>query len=395
MHPTRIYHFLSFSLGFGMFLSATTYVPFLLGLGLSLSDVALLNAGFFSIIVLAEIPTGMLADGKSRAWSIRMGIATYAVAMFCYAFAAGFWTALSSEVLAGVASAFLSGAQQAWLADALAHRQESERLSHAFGTAAFVRMVGAVTGGLLGSIIGLAGLQWPYVVAGFVLLVALVFAHRRLGNLGEPRERVSESEAFRRSLSALRRSRSLMWVVVAAMAFGLVLPFNHYWAPYFRTRIGEAGTGILWVPMFCALALAGLTIRRRGVHPGGEAGWLLASLLLSGLGLAGIGAFTPVAASIGFVFLHELGRGLFDPIVDLYTQRRVESEYRATYGSLQSFLGRFGYAAVLLVIWWSARNLPATNASIVSIWTVTGLLLVGAAAVLWLLRPHENQNAPM
>lgn len=309
MHPTRVYYVLSAMLGFGMCLTATVYGPLLLEIGLSLADIGLLNAAFFFMIVLAEMPTGMLADGKSRAWSIRLGLAFCAISWLSYAFATGFWTALFAELLSGVAMAFLSGAQQAWLADALIKRDEATSLGRAFGTAAFFKMFGALTGGLVGSFIGMKSLRLPFLAAALVFVCALVFVWFTLGNLGEPKQRVSEWEALRQSCAALRRSRSLGWVVAATMCIGLILPFNHYWTPYFRFTIGAANTGLLWIPMYISLASAGLLMRRFPIRPGREAVWIVAALMFAGLGLAGIGSTSIIPISIAFTLIHEVGRG--------------------------------------------------------------------------------------
>ena len=49
------------------------YVPFMLKLGLELADIQRINIVFFLTIFFLEIPTGALADGKSRRWSVTAG----------------------------------------------------------------------------------------------------------------------------------------------------------------------------------------------------------------------------------------------------------------------------------------------------------------------------------
>ena len=83
-------------------LSAATYVPWLLSLGLSLSQVMLINTGFWLAIVLFEIPTGMLADARSRAWSLRIGFILPAIGMTIRFFADDFGEALASEIIDGI-----------------------------------------------------------------------------------------------------------------------------------------------------------------------------------------------------------------------------------------------------------------------------------------------------
>lgn len=389
MHPARAYAWYSFLIGFAFSSSVGIYVPFLLGIGLTLADVAFINTFFWGSIILFELPTGMLADGKSRGWSIRAGLLLHAGATAYYATVGSFGGAIVAETVAGIAAAFLSGAQQAWVVDALARRGEAHLVGKTFGHAAMTRALGFVLGGAAGALIGIVSFRAAWIMESLTTLVALGIVVRCFNGDGEPEHRVGELKAFRLSLAALRRSRALLWTVLAAASFGLVLPFNHYWTPFFRERVGQAGLAALWVPMYLTLAAAGAYIRFRRVREGREALGIVVAIMLAGTGLAFVGMPTMLAASISLVLLHEFGRGLFDPLLDSYTAAHAESSYRATFGSLQSFLGRFGNAAVLIGVWWGTRGLPTTDTTITRIWEVAGALLVVAALGLWFFRPRR------
>ena len=390
MHPTKIYIVFHTMLMTAIGLSVASYVPNLFRLGLSLADIALINAGFWSMIVLAEIPTGMFADGKSRAWSIRVGALAWALGAVAYGIAEGFWSALACELTAGIANALISGAQQAWLTDALIRRGEGKDLGKAFGTAAIGRSLGMLGGGVAGGVLGSIDLRLPWFVCGAVAFAAYLFACMTFGETGEPVHRVSEGKALRLSVDALRKEPSLRWVVLASMAMGLVLPFNHYWSPFFLQWVDQASIGyVVWIPMYSSLVVGGLLVRRYGVPERREAVGLVSSIFCAGLGLACIGCTGSLAPALFLVAVHEFGRGLFDPIADTFNQRRIESHFRATYGSLHSFLGRFGFAAVLFAIWFLMRDMPTEPTTITLAWTISGLLLCLCALVLWFARPRD------
>lgn len=389
MHPARAYAWFTFLTGLGMACTVASYVPYLQNLGLSLAEVALLNAFFWAMIVVAELPTGMVADGKSRRWSIRAGILVQLIGMFSYALAHGFISALASELTIGIGMAFLSGAQQAWLVDALAKRGEQHRIGHAFGAAAATSALGMIVGGAAGAWIGTMSYRLPWIAAGTIFSATLAFVFRELRNEGEPEHRVTELAAFRLAFRAVRNSGALIWSVFAAACFGLVLPFNHYWTLFFKERVGQAGLAGVWVPMYLALAVSGAALRFRGIRDGYEAAGLVAAISLTGFGLVFIGWPSGVVPAMGFVLIHEIGRGLFDPLLDAFTARRVESAYRATFGSLQSLLGKIGYAIVLVGVWFATRGLPTTSATIIRVWEVAGSLLVFAALSLWFFRPRQ------
>ena len=55
--------------------------------GLSLTQITLLDAPFFLLMVLAEVPTGAIADRFGRRWSLMLGSAFFALAIFIFAIA--------------------------------------------------------------------------------------------------------------------------------------------------------------------------------------------------------------------------------------------------------------------------------------------------------------------
>lgn len=389
MHPVRAYVLFTVLFGLGMGVHATVYSPFLLGIGLSLGDIALANVCFFVAVSLAELPTGMVADGKSRVWSIRAGALILACGTFGYSTAAGFGDALVWEAVLGVGMAFLSGAQQAWLADVLRNRGEDGLLAKAFGTAAFGQSLGLLAGGFIGGWLGLISLRLPWIVGGSVLLLTAAVGLLLMRADGEPPERISELAALAASVRILRRNRHLGWGAAAAVVFGLVLPFNYYWAPFFRERAGAVSVPLLWLPIFATNALAGWMIRKKGLEQGREGPGIVSAMIISGAGLAVIGIMPGIMAPLAAVMVHEYGRGLFLPILDIYTQRRTESSWRATYGSFQSLLGRGGYSVILLVLWGITADLPNTDLTISRVWLGTGCLLAVAAVALWLRRPKN------
>src|SRR3989338_336825 len=118
MSVTKIYYLFTALMGLGMGATMTVYAPFLLSIGLSLGEIALVNALFWAIIIAAEIPTGMFADGRSRAFSLKVGMIFHGLGAILYLFADGFWSVALAESTLGIATAFMSGAQQAWITDA-------------------------------------------------------------------------------------------------------------------------------------------------------------------------------------------------------------------------------------------------------------------------------------
>src|SRR3989338_9200182 len=95
------------------------FVLFLQDNGLSMTQIITLQVMFSIIIVVAEIPSGYLADIISRKISIIIGLLLGFLAYVIYAQSYQFTGFLLAEMILGFGSSFLSGADSALLYDTL------------------------------------------------------------------------------------------------------------------------------------------------------------------------------------------------------------------------------------------------------------------------------------
>lgn len=389
MHPIRSLSLYEFLATFGIGLTAATGSLLQLKVGMSIADIAFVNIVFWLTIILMELPTGMLADGRGRIWSVRVGITVFALGCFAYAGVQGVRSALVAEVMLGIAHAFISGAESAWVTDALKKRGEERLIGHAFGSQAMAAAVGFLAGGVLGGWLGTIDLRLGWIGAGVLVSASAFVAWRVMDDSGEIDDRPTELEAFRLSCRALRGRPALLWSVAASVVLGLVVVFNHLWQPFFVEEVGQADLGWLCVPIQGSILFAGWRVRRHGAFAGRGAEGIVLALLLSGAGLVAVTAVSGMPLMLTGLAVHEFGRGLFRPLMSAYTQQRVDSRFRATFGSLQSLLGKTGFASALLLAWFLSDGKDASRETISFIWTVAGTLLVLGALLLWKFRPKE------
>jgi MFS family permease len=390
MSAARVYYVFTALTGLGMACTITAYTPFLQSIGLSLGEIALVNSIYWAVVISAELPTGMLADGRSRAWSLRAGVVFFALGALSYVFATGFWSAAFSEALIAIGTAFLSGAQQAWLADALTREGNFDRLRSTIATGVLIRSGLMLVGGLAGASIALISyrLIWlPFVLTGSL---AAIFSWRYMNGRGEALEYTNEWIAFRRALSALTQSYALAWSIAALIIFGAVVSFNHFWALYFIPQVGTLGLSWVWAIIYTGFGGAAYVVRRLTIANQSEPHLMSLAILMSGLGLVRAAIAPELYLAIPAVVLHEFGRGMFEPLSESYVQHRVHTTYRATFGSLQSFLGRIGYAVVPFVVWFSIEGQPNTPQTISLVWMVCAAVLIVGAIGLWIARPRTR-----
>lgn len=122
---------------------------------MSLSEIFYLQAVYATTIVLLEAPSGYLADMFGRRLLLILGSAIHRVSYFLLNFAENFEALLLFELVLGVASSLLSGADLALLYNSQKALGEDENAQHSKGIAnlGFFRSsaegLGALGGGLL------------------------------------------------------------------------------------------------------------------------------------------------------------------------------------------------------------------------------------------------------
>lgn len=390
IHPAISYYLFSIVGGFGFGLTATVYVLFLRELGATYQQLLVVNMVYWTTIVLMELPTGMLADGKSRGWSVRIGSAFTALGALQYVFADSIGVAFIAEFFLGLGAAFISGALQAWVADSLKRLGEFHRLRHTFATASIGRSVAILVGGLLGAYIADAtSLRNIIVIHFFFCLLQVVVTFLFMNNDGEPEHRVTEAEAFRLSWRLMLKSRVLRWSTFAAVAFGVVVLWNMYWNVFFLPRVGQIGLGWIWVALYGAVTLSGYLVRRMKVAAGQEEVGMVISLAATAAGFLLASQFESIPLLVGALMLHAAGRGGFDPLLDSFTQHHVDSSHRATFGSFQSLISRIGFVAALAVGALATTRAPESDVIIRNLWLIGGLFLMAVATILFTRRPRH------
>ncbi len=119
-------------------------------------------------ILVFEVPTGAVADLKSRRLSVIYSFATMAIAMALAATAEAYWLLVVSQILIGFGKTFETGAETAWITAELGGAQQAEDLILRRGR---LQLVSGVVG--IASFAGLAAITSTTVA---LLAIAAIFA---------------------------------------------------------------------------------------------------------------------------------------------------------------------------------------------------------------------------
>ena len=217
---------ISFCQHFHLYVHA--YALLLLGRGLTLVQISLIESILIGTIFLMEVPTGMLADRVGRKWSIFCSTALLMSAEFIFIFARDYEWYVLVAFLAGAGYAFASGAIEALVYDSLPPENREEAMKRAMGRVNSYGMIAFVIAPIVGGlIIGDARVE-NFTPAIALTVVALFVGLLVCLTLREPPAEASEkSESsaalLRAGLALLYRNQRLRRLVLLVV---FTLPFT-------------------------------------------------------------------------------------------------------------------------------------------------------------------------
>ena len=401
----------------GVYLISTIFAPFQKSIGIPLYEMAILEALFWIVYASMEIPTGVIADKRGRAWSVKIGTAFFGLGMFVYSLAFNFWSALTAEMLIAIGMAFNSGSSDAWLTDALTREGRLEALGKVQASSAKWNTYIAIVCGSGGAYIGkYTSYRMVWFVGGIALVFGFIIAMWQMNGQGEVIKGQGDEEELQVFWSTVRDSqkkwlsnRSLQWITAVSLAFPLSFVFNHYWPIYFSGPKGmQDNLGIVWIIFFPAYMIGPWALTRyhhlrsknleKDSSPRGcedmtikyEKFLVLLAVMLSGAGLVGAGFSQSLPLGLIFCMIHEIGRGLFRPIAIPFVHHRINSKYRATYDSLQSMINSVAVAVVYLICSAVLKGQSQTAETVGRLWINMGAALILLTLLLFLLRPRKS-----
>ena len=302
--------------------------------GLTIGQVLLFDAVFFGSSLLSEVPTGVVADRYGRKTSMVSGSLVISVGFLVFALAGTLPVLLSAYVLFGVGSALMSGADDAYLFDALravGRVREFPAVAGRLNGLMTLTIAGfTIIGGLMATV---TPLSWPIVASGVLSLTAASLAWR----LEEPpREPGNAADSFfATGLSASRRVLavpSLRWAATLG-ALPWVAGFVAFtvWQPVLiGYEVPVAAFGWIAAGMMLVAATGGWSAdwfsRRLGMS-----GVLLLLPVIGAIGLlGGSGGMRWVVPLFG---LAPFAQNALHPVTTVYISRRVPGQ-RARDGAL-------------------------------------------------------------
>jgi MFS family permease len=315
--------------------------------GLSLTQIALLDTPFFVLIILAEVPTGAIADRFGRRWSLVLGSTLFATAVFVFSIADSYPVILLSYGAWGLGLTFQNGADVALLYDSLKAVGRDEEFQKINSRLTALRSLSVLLAILIGAPIAEATTySFPIMLSAGIALLAVPVALSM--HEGEREHDESQERYLQTLVSGIRdvwRHAALRYIIlysgiVFAVTFAPLIfqqpLLNHY-------GVGTGNLGLWQAPIRGAGIISAL-LAYQFVARMGQRGAFFAlpvMLVMANLALAGIDHRWAAAGFLGMGMV----AGLQPPIIATYVNDRIPSERRATILSVQSVV-----ASVMIAI---------------------------------------------
>ncbi len=310
-------------------------------IGLSLTQILLLQGILSVVMVVMEYPSGYISDRIGYRVALTLASLLGMAGWGLYTVAATFAHVMVAEILLGISLAFISGSDSALLYETL--KQEGEELHYARHQG---RMSGFAQGGeALGAVF--AGVLYAYApLLPFILQIGVWFLALLLTrSMVEPPREIAPHighlrEAFRTARYAFVENRSLRYTILLNSVLGIA-SFYPVWLiqPYMQhAGVPLTWFGPVWSGANLTVAFFALTSHRASRYLG-ERFMVILFLILIMVGYCGLGL---VGGIWGFLFYYLLTsmRGLRGPMMLNLTQKECPSANRAGILSLQSLCFR-------------------------------------------------------
>jgi MFS family permease len=305
--------------------------------GFSLTQITILDTPFFLLMVLAEVPTGAVADRFGRRVSLMLGSGFFAVAIFVFGIADNYAVILISYVAWGLALTFQSGADVALLYDSLKAAGREHEFQRVTGRLWALRGFATVLALLIGAPLA-AATSFTFVITLSAIIGACAFPVAFL--MHEPRHAIVEHEPY---LSTIVNGLQDVWKTAWLRYIILYSAIVHtaVFGPLMLQQLTLAEFGI-------SVGFQGVwqtPVRAAGIAASLMVGWLLTRvseraaffslpvvIALCSLALAGIDQSWVLVAFIGLGFIG----GIQNPLFANYINHRIPSQRRATLLSIQN-----------------------------------------------------------
>ncbi|MGB5945781.1 MFS transporter [Paenisporosarcina sp.] len=342
-------------------------------------------------VLLFEMPTGLFADHYGRKRSLAIGTFVIGFAHILEGSIPEFWAIAVASALWGIGWTFISGAEQAWIADEL----DGENLEGTFlrGSqfSSFARFTAIVVSV---SIAAIWSVQTAILVAGIMLIILAIWVFINLPEtkfIKVTREKgvsgvTHMMTTIKFGMSQIRGNTILVSIAMVTLLWGLASEgFDRLYGAHFITDYDlSESDSVYWFGTFYAIAFLLNIVVLKFVEKHVE-GRYANVLLLTNAVLVGtmiVFAWTGLFwLAVAMYWVTSALRNVNYPLISIITNERLQSKGRATTLSMFGQLDAFGQIAGGPLV-----GLFALYTSLAGGITTSALLILPVLYFLWRMK---------
>jgi MFS family permease len=250
MRTKKLTFFLSILQSSRMLIGAI-HALYLIQIGISLKQLALLQIIFSLTVILFEFPTGVLADIFGRKKSVLISAVLFAGYYPLCIFSPTLSGLILSEIIYGLAVCFSSGSVQGWLATTI--KEESSNFDQAMTYFTHLKYemvaVGMMFFGFAGSLIAVNGTIASFRLVYGVATIVMAIVFWNLSKIEDFKARPQEILPFKEFLYKSKQSLATLfndkvtaiYATITALVSITYQPILHFWQPLFNDSLRVSG----------------------------------------------------------------------------------------------------------------------------------------------------------
>lgn len=358
---------------------------------LTLSDVYILQSIFAVSVVLLEIPAGIIADSMGKRKSLIYSNWFMLLGFLLYSFGQNFYIFLICEILIAIGVSLLSGADSALLFDTLKSLKRESEFKKIEGQTRSIQMLSFALCNFAGGIIGTYSYRatmFASLIGPFICLF-IVYGFKEVLEV----KKINIKDSMKDSISLLSESfrfiRKQKWVYWNVLFFSLISCASSWllwlYQPYMEfTGLPLWFFGIAFASFnLCAAFVSNYAYRFESII--GKKNTIIIMFILMILCLSLMSNIL-LPISFSFIWLQQIVRGFYRPIITNNIFDFTYSDKRATVISLASMLGRLLFAITApLIVFISGENNIINN-------IVTQLFLLAIFSVFLLIMYYKTPD---
>ncbi len=325
-------------------------VPFIISLGISMTDFFLLQSFFGAVIVIMEIPSGYVADLFGRKKVLIFGALTSGLGFVVLYFTTKLWHLYIHEFLVATSMSLISGADYALFFDSIkdqiktTNRSVQVKWTSYFMAASFV---GEACAALLSSILSFFSISYvmlaTLIVGWFPFVISFFLKEVKVNKMNKKKHKENFKLVFKCLFmdSVFLRRLILNFVIWSLSTMCVVWLIQKYWE---ENHLPLMWFGLLWAAYSVIGALSNHYSYELENRFGSKVILMVCALLVSCAYL--------MVPHVGFIFgiitlsLFYISRGIFQPLFKEGLNHRLREEFRATANSIYSLIFRLAFVVI-------------------------------------------------